>query len=346
MSSSSTNKPSATAYNSSKSQKKSSRRQSSRRRSQSSDSSRSRDRKKRTTSSSRSSSEETSSSRSSASYDSSRQHRFATRRGDDKHYKREHEHRGLARSTGNELDRFGQYLTRDSKYATSLHPVSSRDYRGQPPTGYYPNERDVHYPGYQSSDMYSGYGSGGMPPGGNIRSGRSAIEQSSSRRSGTTISTTYPLPGDHHSRYSNSLLSAYHSSNNLQAGSGKHSFATRSRSPKKSRARTPSPLRRPLRASKSRSRSPRYKSSTSTFSRSSLGGSKQQTLLSVSLGAELHKVLGEKRKHSVNNSSTTGVNTDTSVVKKTRMAVEVTSPVKPEKIQKEQSPTDSKKVRI
>jgi len=63
----------------------------------------------------------------------------------------------------------------------------------------------------------------------------------------------------------------------------------------------------------------------------------------VSLGAELHKVLGEKRKHAVNSAVVTGV--EAGAVKKTKMN-ETTSPVKIERQQLEQSPSDSKKVRI
>jgi hypothetical protein len=66
-------------------------------------------------------------------------------------------------------------------------------------------------------------------------------------------------------------------------------------------------------------------------------------LPSVSLGAELHKVLGEKRKHAVNSAVVTGV--EAGAVKKTKMN-ETTSPVKIERQQLEQSPSDSKKVRI
>ncbi len=63
----------------------------------------------------------------------------------------------------------------------------------------------------------------------------------------------------------------------------------------------------------------------------------------MSLGAELHKVLGEKRKHAVNSAVVTGV--EAGAVKKTKMN-ETASPVKVDRQQLEQSPSDSKKVRI
>jgi len=42
-----------------------------------------------------------------------------------------------ARAAAHELDRFGQYVGRDSKYAAAMYPASSRDYRGQTSTAHY-----------------------------------------------------------------------------------------------------------------------------------------------------------------------------------------------------------------